>query len=796
MNQTIWNLSDLVRLSRHKNSVVRRWACERVAAVHGRDGIEIIESLLKDDDEGVLLEALHYLYDFPDSRYVSQLAELYKNQTSYLAGMIAGYLARNDELGWIPLFAERRRNPDFSRIEALHSLCALGQTRAPEARKMLETVLSEADDKSDDYVLRPLIASLLQHEGGLDIVLGFYAKNFKNHFVPVLHAIFCQCGFPYPHEELQEQLEKRKIVFVDKAVKYLKSRNEAHAAETFAQFFSKKLYFSAIRWLSDEADKKFVKLTDKTGRDFEPDDSTAEKCLKALSAFKAYVEWGPEKSHKFLAVAAVLFYSRLVGHSCLTGLDFASANTDLLLEFLLEDRYDDTIDDQIIDSLVSRDSSPEISKKALEQIKRRPSSFGTARAVKLLGKMKDVAAIPAIASLLASECNDRVYDECVFSLVRMGIHFVEYVISGFSGFTDVQKIHFLQVLQDIPREETIDLFLHHWQDFWRCDKVAFIEALECIAAKQFIVPLRRELMPEEIREERAYYLLCKIHEEDDVILAEIEERLQRQQQELKALETAFSGGEGLPFLNNTLKLQIKCRNCEKVYTYEVEEVFIDNDTPLIRDKIVCKNCRAINQYDLTTMGKLSLMASFALMTSAGKDTGAGPEKFSLKVGNTGMMDGRRMSVSEIHECYDNDVKNSPDDPALRVGYGNVLMRAGKELEAVFQYKQAIRLDPMAVEAYLSLGEFEDDKGNPEKAREYFQQAYKCMFAGNYYRTADREGLQQAITSRIIAFEGRSASDMEDSLPFEMPVRDNGPAVGRNDPCPCGSGKKYKKCCLK
>ena len=23
----------------------------------------------------------------------------------------------------------------------------------------------------------------------------------------------------------------------------------------------------------------------------------------------------------------------------------------------------------------------------------------------------------------------------------------------------------------------------------------------------------------------------------------------------------------------------------------------------------------------------------------------------------------------------------------------------------------------------------------------------------------------------------------------------GPKVGRNDPCPCGSGKKYKKCCL-
>jgi preprotein translocase subunit SecA len=27
-----------------------------------------------------------------------------------------------------------------------------------------------------------------------------------------------------------------------------------------------------------------------------------------------------------------------------------------------------------------------------------------------------------------------------------------------------------------------------------------------------------------------------------------------------------------------------------------------------------------------------------------------------------------------------------------------------------------------------------------------------------------------------------------------PIRNDGPKVGRNDPCPCGSGRKYKKCC--
>jgi len=35
-----------------------------------------------------------------------------------------------------------------------------------------------------------------------------------------------------------------------------------------------------------------------------------------------------------------------------------------------------------------------------------------------------------------------------------------------------------------------------------------------------------------------------------------------------------------------------------------------------------------------------------------------------------------------------------------------------------------------------------------------------------------------------------AEDWEIAMPHRA-----GPKIGRNDPCPCGSGKKYKKCCL-
>jgi len=30
---------------------------------------------------------------------------------------------------------------------------------------------------------------------------------------------------------------------------------------------------------------------------------------------------------------------------------------------------------------------------------------------------------------------------------------------------------------------------------------------------------------------------------------------------------------------------------------------------------------------------------------------------------------------------------------------------------------------------------------------------------------------------------------------KQPVRNAEKKVGPNDPCPCGSGKKYKKCCM-
>ena len=47
-----------------------------------------------------------------------------------------------------------------------------------------------------------------------------------------------------------------------------------------------------------------------------------------------------------------------------------------------------------------------------------------------------------------------------------------------------------------------------------------------------------------------------------------------------------------------------------------------------------------------------------------------------------------------------------------------------------------------------------------------------------------------VVNAVYEDETASTSQVADK-----PMTEEGAKVGRNDPCPCGSGKKYKKCCL-
>ena len=60
--------------------------------------------------------------------------------------------------------------------------------------------------------------------------------------------------------------------------------------------------------------------------------------------------------------------------------------------------------------------------------------------------------------------------------------------------------------------------------------------------------------------------------------------------------------------------------------------------------------------------------------------------------------------------------------------------------------------------------------------------------------------EQWMATPRAAFEGKTPAEVSQENPslasFKKveTYRRSEPRIGRNDPCPCGSGKKYKKCC--
>jgi uncharacterized protein len=65
------------------------------------------------------------------------------------------------------------------------------------------------------------------------------------------------------------------------------------------------------------------------------------------------------------------------------------------------------------------------------------------------------------------------------------------------------------------------------------------------------------------------------------------------------------------------------------------------------------------------------------------------------------------------------------------------------------------------------------------------------------KTRIRNELRSLVRAAYDSFaeqRAESARSAQAAAKAAVPAR-SGPRVGRNDPCPCGSGKKYKRCCI-
>ena len=94
--------------------------------------------------------------------------------------------------------------------------------------------------------------------------------------------------------------------------------------------------------------------------------------------------------------------------------------------------------------------------------------------------------------------------------------------------------------------------------------------------------------------------------------------------------------------------------------------------------------------------------------------------------------------------------------------------------------EAWELDSMEMKILLApIGAFTEEKG---------------FYAHDHCNKQEAENLRKAITPNVRDIHAHWLARRSNYAPPATAIRSE-PKVGRNDPCPCGSGKKFKKCCL-
>ena len=134
------------------------------------------------------------------------------------------------------------------------------------------------------------------------------------------------------------------------------------------------------------------------------------------------------------------------------------------------------------------------------------------------------------------------------------------------------------------------------------------------------------------------------------------------------------------------------------------------------------------------------------------------------------------------------------------------LRAYAQKDPLVEYKQ---------EAFSMFENLMDDISNEIIAKMFLSatnmEAFQKMFDANprsqqlIFQNID-EGVSTGAPQIPVEFDGgelppEAAYNGEGPMPelppeIELTYHNAGPQIGRNDPCPCGSGKKYKKCCGK
>ena len=779
---------------------------------------------LLDEDISIATPAARYFHDWADVQFADALLDAFERASNpVFRGSCAQALARvNDDR-----FAQRywdkqtfERHPLMDDAEVLDASMRL---RHPAARRWLRQFFAEgeaqarrADRKGQlkeiEQRLEAAAESLLHGNPSDEIpfLIDLHLRwpNHESLGYRLLSVLAVYAGVYSGPQDLEEETHRsrpsRLSSLEEEVLDDLHCSGEAGVANQVSPLLRKGEDLAVLSLLVNRTE---VLFREECGRTSEARQTAwldqgqipafNIQLLRAFGTRKAEIASAKKPVRHRLTILALVTFSRCVMCRPLLGRFFEELSSPEKLQFLLSDRYGLSEDDAWIRQLRPDDASL-VELKQCCAVVQDNDHRAQERAASLVGHFRYGPALPILLDQVES-ASDLFWEDLLKAASRFGEAVVPFLEEAAREDNPKRLVAMLPLLNWLPYLEAEQFLISHFSRLYDLDADNVRMAAETFGTRRMI-PLVRSVMKKDEPEEGVYALLCELHSVKDPELPAIVRAVKSRREESARQLKGLLGGDLRDALSETVPLKLKCRHCAKAYRYDVHRVFVDSEAGpqegiSIQDSIACKNCGAENAYEITGDARLAIMGAVLKSAFAAKAGQGDPREGPVWMVDS-TVDGKRMSVAQGDRYYRDKIAQHPHRPDLRIGYANLLRNDHQPQLARAEYEKALELDPLAVEAWLSLGEIERKAGNMRKARDLYSKALDLFDHGNFYRlSVAREDLREQLEINV--------DELSEQLFDEVPERtfqedriDPKPAkVGRNDPCPCGSGRKYKKCCL-
>jgi tetratricopeptide (TPR) repeat protein len=518
------------------------------------------------------------------------------------------------------------------------------------------------------------------------------------------------------------------------------------------------------------------------------DDKSLKKRLEAVETY-----------HEFLAV----FLSIIWQHTRKGTLDRHFCSDENILGCLFFDSEHTPFTRSVKEYLsdIGINSAGKILNPLLDDIieKENDQVYLAGNLVGYMDHLKDSSFLPALFKALVYGCEKEdgyLIDASRLALIHLEDEAIDYISARMDELDDC-LLEVIDIIRDVGSTKAKDLLIGNFNRFYNYEKIETLNTCEVLLSTRTLEFLDQKIGKNQQHIDRLFLLVTMLKGIEDARIQDVFQSHMKHQETTPDMMNQIMTGETL----KSLTLELECCNCGDISYYECSSVYFHEDkTPFIADELTCIVCNEISEFKTTPNGNLMVQMEFIrLMTRNRSEEGNQTfETGVIKIENFATK-GKKMSLPDGIDLYKQDIVKNPKDPSNYIGLGNIYKYIGRVSAAKKMYEKAVQHGSCYIEAYLSLAKIIEDEGDAKLALEWLEKGRpflkRPIICKNISVSAD------AIYEHYLDVHYGLVMETQSSIKPIKPSECIAPGkkvakIGKNEKCPCGSGKKYKKCCMK